>query len=104
MNEQFEVVFLTMWSHEEIDTLLSVLMVEKYMKSLHLPGFRSANWRSDYEDKTLWVVDAIAMTGTREWLQPNSFFQIKIAQVDAQSLLISAANRCPIMREREDDR
>ncbi len=67
VNDHFDVVFLTMWRHEEIDTLLSVLMVEKYMKSLHSPGFRSANWRSSYEDKELWVVDAVAKTGMREW-------------------------------------
>jgi hypothetical protein len=44
VNEHFEVVFLTMWRHEEIDTLLSILTVEKFMKSLPAPRFRSANW------------------------------------------------------------
>jgi hypothetical protein len=38
VHEHFDVVFLTMWRHEEIDTLLSVLTVEKFMKSLQAPG------------------------------------------------------------------
>jgi len=66
-NEHFDIVFLTMWRHEEIDTLLSVLTVEKYMKSLQAPGFRSANWEK-YESKDLWVADAVAKTGKRDWL------------------------------------
>jgi hypothetical protein len=40
--------------------------VEKVMKSLQAPGFRSANWQK-YDNKELWVVDAVAKTGTREW-------------------------------------
>ena len=67
VNEHFEVVFLTMWRHEEIDTLLSILTVEKFMKSLPTPRFRSANWQQ-YENKELWVADAVAKTGQREWL------------------------------------
>ena len=67
VNEHFEVVFLTMWRHEEIDTLLSILTVEKFMKSLPAPRFRSANWQQ-YENKELWVADAVAKTGQREWL------------------------------------
>jgi len=56
-----------MWRHEEIDTLLSILTVEKFMKSLPAPRFRSANWQQ-YENKELWVADAVAKTGQREWI------------------------------------
>ena len=66
VHEHFDVVFLTMWRHEEIDTLLSVLTVEKFMKSLQAPSFRSANWKN-HDNKELWVADAVAKTGTREW-------------------------------------
>src|SRR5688572_26441526 len=55
-----------MWRHEEIDTLLSVLTVEKFMKSLQAPSFRSANWKN-HDNKELWVADAVAKTGAREW-------------------------------------
>jgi hypothetical protein len=66
-HEHFDIVFLTMWRHEEIDTLLAVLTVEKSMKSLQAPGFHSANWQK-YENKELWVADAVAKTGKRDWL------------------------------------
>lgn len=66
VHEHFDVVFLTMWRHEEIDTLLAVITVEKFMKSLKAPGFRSANWQK-HDNKELWVVDAVAKTGKREW-------------------------------------
>ena len=36
------------------------------MKSLQAPGYRSANWRT-YDNKELWVADAVAKTGKREW-------------------------------------
>ncbi|HYM89173.1 MAG TPA: hypothetical protein VES92_08655, partial [Nitrospiraceae bacterium] len=45
VDEHFDVVFLTMWGREEIDTLLSILTVEKFMKSLQAPAFHSANWQ-----------------------------------------------------------
>ena len=36
------------------------------MKSLQAPGFHSANWQN-YENKELWVADAVAKTGKRDW-------------------------------------
>jgi len=45
---------------------LSVLTVEKFMKSLKAPDFRSANWQK-YGNKELWVADAVSKTGKREW-------------------------------------
>jgi len=74
--EHFDVGFLTMWRHEEIDTLLSVLTVEKVMKSLQAPGFRSANWKK-YDNKELWIVDAVAKTGKREWFWLTTRWQIR---------------------------
>jgi hypothetical protein len=37
------------------------------MKSLPASCFRSANWQQ-YENKELWVADAVAKTGQRKWL------------------------------------
>jgi len=31
------------------------------------PGFHSANWQK-YENKELWVAEAVAKTGNRDWL------------------------------------
>lgn len=66
VDEHFDVVFLTTWRREEIDTLLSILTAERFMKSLQAPAFHSANWQK-YDNKELWVADAVAKTGTREW-------------------------------------
>jgi hypothetical protein len=88
-HEQFDIVFLTMWRHEEIDTLLSVLMVEKFMKSLQAPGFHSANWKK-YENKELWVADAVAKTGMRDWL----WIDDEVPTVDRLQHLGLDPNRC----------
>ena len=87
--EHFDIVFLTMWKHEEIDTLLAVLTVEKYMKSLQAPGFHSANWQK-YENKELWVADAVAKTGERDWL----WIDDEVPNVERLEHLGLDPNRC----------
>jgi hypothetical protein len=97
-HEQFDIVFLTMWRHEEIDTLLSVLMVEKFMKSLQAPGFHSANWKK-YENKELWVADAVAKTGTRDWL----WIDDEVPTVERLQHLGLDPNRCLKVNPKGDD-
>ena len=88
-HEHFDIVFLTMWRHEEIDTLLAVLTVEKSMKSLQAPGFPSANWQK-YENKELWVADAVAKTGKRDWF----WIDDQVPNVERLQHLGLDPNRC----------
>lgn len=66
--EHFEVIWLTSWDQEKIKALLTVT----YNANL-LHQFHHANW-TNYVDKTVWLVEALARLGQRDvfWIDDEA--------------------------------
>src|SRR5437764_14482968 len=82
-HQHFEVVWLTAWEPEKIETLLSVVFAEKYLNSLPVMPVAYAEWNL-CESKAAWLQQMVRQRPELEWYWIDD--DISVKQLAAYSL------------------